>query len=109
MPCRYRGVSRPTPRGGKLRDLAGGVSRLTPEGVSRPTPGGVSRPTPGGSPGSHPGGSPGPHLGGCVSQHALRQTPQWTATAAGGTHPTGMNSCISMFWTFCSKQRMFEC
>ena len=52
--------------------------------VSRPTPkgelegsgqGGVSRPTPKG--------------GGGVSQHALRLT----ATAAGGTHPTGMYSC----------------
>ena len=30
-----------------------------------------------------------------VFQHALRQTPpQQTATAAGGTHPTGMYSCI---------------
>ena len=40
---------------------------------------GVSRPTPWG--------------GGCVSQHALRQTPPWTATAAGGTYPTGIHSC----------------
>ena len=31
----------------------------------------------------------------CVCQHALRQTPrpQQTATAADGTHPTGMHSC----------------
>ena len=30
------------------------------------------------------------------SQHVLRQTPppQQTATAAGGTHPTGMHSCL---------------
>ena len=32
--------------------------------------------------------------GGLVSQHALRQTPPGeTATAANGTHPTGMHSC----------------
>ena len=32
--------------------------------------------------------------GGLVSQHALRQTPPGeTATAADGTHPTGMNFC----------------
>ena len=39
-----------------------------------------------------PGGSaPGGRL---VSQHALRQTPsRETATAADGTHPTGMHSC----------------
>ena len=30
-----------------------------------------------------------------VSQHALRQTPPGeTATAADGTHPTGMHSCL---------------
>ena len=32
-----------------------------------------------------------------VSQHALRQTspaPPQTATAADGTHPTGMHSCL---------------
>ena len=61
---------------------------LTLEGVS--TPGGVSA------------------LGGClllggawswggVSQHALRQTPQGEmVTAADGTHPTGMHSCLCM-------------
>ena len=46
--------------------------------------------------GSGLGGSPGPHPGG-VSQHALRQTPpspMQMATAAGGTHPTGMHSCF---------------
>ena len=33
--------------------------------------------------------------GGLVSQHALRQTPPGeTATAADGTHPTGMHSCF---------------
>ena len=53
----------------------------------------VSRPTPrGGSWGVWPGGSPGPHPGGYPSMHWGR-TPQQTATAAGGTHPTGMHSC----------------
>ena len=34
--------------------------------------------------------------GGLVSQHALRQTPPGeTATAADGTHPTGMHSRLS--------------
>ena len=33
--------------------------------------------------------------GGLVSQHALRQTPLGEmATAADGTHPTGMHSCF---------------
>ena len=39
--------------------------------------------------------------GGVVSQHALRQTPALpgeTATAADGTHPTGMHSCCSEFF-----------
>ena len=65
---------------------------------------------PGGSPGPHlgvsrptPGGSPGPHLGGVLQAHtpggcipACTETdtpPQQTATAEGGTHPTGMHSC----------------
>ena len=55
----------------------------------------VSRPTPKGEvEGSGlGGGSPGPHPGRGVSQHALRQKPP-TANAAGGTHPTGMHSCL---------------
>ena len=67
MPCRFPGPH----SGGRLRGLAGGVSRPTPRGevegsgwgVSRPTLGdlqahtwGVSRPTAGGG-----SGSPGPH------------------------------------------------
>ena len=47
---------------------------------------------------SRPGGGwgcPGPGPGGCVSQHA--HTDQQTATAADGTHPTGMYSCTEMF------------
>ena len=54
--------------------------------------------------GPHPGGRlggsgweggfrPTPGDGG-VSQHALRQTPQQTTTAAGATHPTGMHSYL---------------
>ena len=56
-------------------------------------------------PGGRLGGSgwwgPGPGQGG-VSKLALRQTtppPQQTATAADGTHPTGMHSCLfSIYW-----------
>ena len=58
---------------------------------------GLQAHTQGGGCGVWLGGSPGPGEG-CVSQHALRQTPpssQQTATAAGGTHPTGIHSCIS--------------
>ena len=48
---------------------------------------GVSRPTPGGGVQAHTGGG--------VSQHALRLTPpQQMTAAAGGTHPTGMHSCL---------------
>ena len=74
MPCSSPGgvvsqhalqVSRPTPRG-SLRGLARGVSRPTPRGVSRPHPGVVSRPN-----------------------------PQQMSTAAGGTHPTGLHSCVT--------------
>ena len=59
----------PHPRG-KLRGLAGGVSRSTPGG----------------------GGSPGPGPG-CIPICTEADSPQQTATAAGGTHPTGMHSC----------------
>ena len=57
----------------------------------------------GGSPGPHPGGKlRGLAWGGVsrptprgVSQHALRQTaPIADGSAAGGTHPTGMHSCL---------------
>ena len=76
----------------------------------------VSKPTPSGEvEGSGQGGlqahnrdreSPGPHLGRGVSRttpgegvcipgctEAEPPSPPWTATAAGGTHPTGMHSC----------------
>ena len=50
--------------------------------------------------GSAPGGV---CSGGVVSQHALRQTPPpgETATAADGTHPTGMHSCLCYFRAYC--------
>ena len=70
-------------KGGLQAHTQGGSCGVWPGRVSRPTPRGkwVSRPTP---------------WGVCVSQHALRQTPPppWTATAAGGTHPTGMHHCL---------------
>ena len=51
----------------------------------------------GGAPGLHPGrGSPGPHprvSGGCIPACTEAETPKHTATVAGGTHPTGINSC----------------
>ena len=59
----------------------GGGSQAQARGVSRPRPGGRVQ----------------AQARGCVSQHALRQTPpppQQTATAADGTHPNGMYSCL---------------
>ena len=39
--------------------------------------------------------------GGVASQHALRQTPppRETATAADGSHPTGMHSCLNYYFS----------
>ena len=71
-----RGLARSTPRGEVEGSGWGGLQAHT-QGSPRPTPWGV----------------PGPHQGG-VSQHALRQTPQQMATAAGGIHSTGMHSCF---------------
>ena len=78
----YRGVSRPTPRGevggSGWGVCLGGVQAQEWE---------VSGPGLGGGPGLGRGDLP---------QHALRQTyppPHQTATAADGTHPTGMHSC----------------
>ena len=42
-----------------------------------------------------PGGSPGPHLG-VGGIPACTEADPPTATAAGGTHPTGMHSCYSL-------------
>ena len=68
-----RGVS-PGPQPG--RGVRWGVWQGTSD-LQVHIPGGVSRPRSG------------------VSQHALRQPPQQTATAADGTRPTGMHSCLS--------------
>ena len=49
-----------------------------------------------------------------VSQHALRQTPpaKPMATAVGGTHPTGMHSCVSFdlcfFYNIEDKSNIFR-
>ena len=100
MPCRSPG---PHP-GGKLRGLAWGVSRPTPGvelrglawGGLQAHPGGcVSRPTPEG-PQAHTRGVSRPTPGGCIPACTKADTPQ-TATAVGGTHPTGMNSCSVRF------------
>ena len=47
-----------------------------------------------GCPGPHPGGCTGP--GECIPACTEVDTPQQTATAADGTHPTGMHSCFLM-------------
>ena len=79
MPCRSPGgvsqhalqVSRPTPKGG-ARGVwpRGGLQAHTQVSIQ-----------------AHTGGLKA-HTWRGVSQHALRQTPQLTATAVGGTHPT---------------------
>ena len=83
-------VSRPIPRG-SLRGLARGVSRPTPRGeVEGSGLGGLQAHT--------WGGSPGPQLGGCILACTEAEPPlPQMATAAGGTHPTGMHSCVKMF------------
>ena len=85
MPCRFPGPH----QGGKLRGIwLRGVSRPTTKGdVEEDLVSGVS-------PGPHPGG----YLlqkGGLCSRGGV-ETPPVTATAAGGTHPTGMHSCLSI-------------
>ena len=66
--------------------------------VSRPTPKGEVEGSGLGGLHAHTWGvSPGPHPGGvcvCPSMHWGRPPPM-TATAAGGTHPTGMHSCFN--------------
>ena len=84
MPCRFPG-SHP----GELEGFGrGGVG-----GVQAHTQGEVEGSGLGGSPGPYWGGSPGPHLGRCIPACTEADPPQLTATAAGGTHPTGMHSC----------------
>ena len=94
MPCKFPG---PHPWG-KLRGLAGvgGLQAQTWGGlqvhtwvVSWPTPGG-------GSPGPHPRGVSRPTPGGCIPACTEADPHPPTATAAGGTHPTGMHSCCSI-------------
>ena len=77
---------------GELEGLRG-LTRSTPRGeVEGSGWGGLKNHTQG-SPWAHTRGVWRSTLGG-VSQHALRQTPQQMATAAGGTHSTGMHSCF---------------
>ena len=86
----HGGVSRPTPGGqiggsgwgfpgphpgGRLGGLAGG------EGLQAHTQGGFQAHT--------QGGCPGPGLGGIPACTEADTPPQQTATAVGGTHPTG--------------------
>ena len=78
------GVSRPRPRG-----EVGGSGRVCvqahTQGLQAHTQGGVSRPRPGGVQAE---------ARGCIPACTEADThPQQTATAAGGTHPTGMHSC----------------
>ena len=83
MSCRFPG---PHP-GGKLRGLARrGVSRPTPKGeVEGFGLGGLQAHTQGVS-------RPTPSMGGCIPACTEADPPM--ATAAGGTHPTGMHSCF---------------
>ena len=88
IPACIAGLQAHTRGGGKLRGLAWGVSRPT-TGVGKKLRGlawggGVSRPT---------------TWGVVVGIPACTEasTPQQMATAAGGTHPTGMHSCYYIF------------
>ena len=79
-------VSRPIPRGGSW-----GVW----SGVSRPTPGRVSRPTPGGCLQAHTWGGLQADTQGSIPGCTEADSPhEQMATAAGGTHPSGMHSCL---------------
>ena len=87
--------------------LGGGLQAHTQGEVEGSGLGGVSRPTPRGEvEGSGQGRSPGPHLGVYPSMHwgrPLPPPPQLTATAAGGTHPTGIHFCLFCWWTHWSR------
>ena len=69
-------------RGGLLRGVPGPRGYLVPEGVPAPV-------------GSHPRGGSAPWGGGggAWSWGGPGGDPLGTATAVGGTHPTGMHSC----------------
>ena len=101
-------LSRPRPKGEVVGSGREGCPGLHPGaravqaytgGVSRPTSGGVHVHAGGRGRGVQAqawGGGVQAQARRGVFQHALRQTPppQQTVTAAGGTHPTGMYSCI---------------
>ena len=80
---RGRGVPQAHTWEGRLMGLAGRVSRPTPTGGGRLR--GLA------------GGSPGPNPEGCIPAWLRQDTPQQTATAWGGTHPTGKHSCFARF------------
>ena len=96
-------VSRPTPKGEVERSgfggfpgpHLGGSPGSYPGESPGPHPGELSRPTPRGGLQAHTQrGSPGPHLGGIPACTEADPPPQQMATAVGGTHPTGMHSCV---------------
>ena len=74
----------PTPRG-EVWGVCLGGSRPTPKGEVEGSGQGGSSLTPGGGSRSRPRG--------CIPACTEADTPQQTATVAGGTHPTGMHSC----------------
>ena len=51
------------------------------------------------------GGVPG--AGGCLVRGVPDGDPR-TATAAGGTHPTGMHSCLPIFYNVCSRLNFLQ-
>ena len=96
----HRRVSRSTPRGEVERSR--GVSRPPPRGGLGGSGWGASRPTPRGVQ-AHAWGvrgvSPGPSWEWIPACTEADTTPlQQTTTAAGGTHPTGMHSCLQFLW-----------
>ena len=99
IPAWVAGLQAHTQR--EVEGSGGGVSRPTPRGKLRVWLGCLQAHTQGGSWGVWPEG--GVYSPGGVSQHALRQTPQQTATAAGGTHPTGMHPCFNLIYNYLRK------
>ena len=88
----------------------GGVSRPRPGGVQAQAGGvGVSRPRPRkGCLGPGPRGCPGPG-GVCIPACTEADTPQQTATAAGGTHPTEcilVYSCGVLIYAFTNTRNL---
>ena len=56
----------------------------------------MSRPRPRGEVGGSGRGEGSRPEGGCIQACTEADTPQQTATAAEGTHPTGMHSCFHL-------------